>query len=277
MRNPSRVSRATVRGHSGGHHLVRPRRIWGGLAAALCGAGLVSVGTALLSWGLVVAGVAVLLAGAVLALAGGVLYDAVPVISIKEELRNVIAGQPHRGTAAGEMVDNREGRRRADIAGGQTRVLLEDSHASPSPGLAPVAGWTLFLLMLVVGTSQWDWVAHSETGRITSSRDTVLVVVLGLCGIRLGIARGRHQITAAAAFLAGAGLVLAAIVGAHDGSAALVIEQVCGWFGIGAALVAWLSPWVDPEPRACRDHRSPTSPIHSSTSPSARQTRGPNT
>lgn len=233
--------------------VVRHREVWGGLLAALVGAGLVALGVAALSWTLAGLGAVILVAGAVLALRGGALHDAVAVPSIRTELRGVAAGRAHRGSRAGQMVEDRHLRAAAQAVGERTQTLLGAPRGARSPGLAPVAGWSLVLAMMVAVSSQWEWVARTSTGHATSSRDTVLLTILALCGLRIGTARGPHRVSAAIAGLAGIGLVLAGSLAPHDRVAAGIIELGCGSWAIIAAATAWTSPRGG-EPGDDREH-----------------------
>lgn len=221
--------------------LVRPRRVWGGLLFALVGAGLVGLGVAALSRTLAAAGAGLVLAGAAVALRGGVLYDGVTALSLRAEMRGVVAGGAHRGSRAGQMVEDARLRAAAQAATERSEAVLAAAQAARPPVLAPVAGWSLVVAVVVVVSSQWDWVARTSTGHATSSRDTVLLVVLALCGLRIGIGRGSHRISALVAGLAGAGLLLAGVFGAHDRAAAAAVELGCGSLGVLAALAALMS------------------------------------
>jgi len=244
--------------------LVRPRRVWGGLLVALVGVGLAGLGVTAMSWTLAAVGAGLVLAGAALALWGGVLYDGVTELAVRTEVRGVVVGGAHRGSRAGQMAEDPRLRAAARAVTDRSEALFAAARATRPPPLAPVAGWSLVLAMVVVASSQWDWVARSSTGHTTSSRDTVLLVVLGLCGLRIGIGRGSHWISAIIAALAGTALILAGVFEPHDGAAATAVELGCGSLGIFAALVASMSAQPEaedgPDPQVVDRRPDPTSP-----------------
>jgi hypothetical protein len=235
--------------------------VWSGLLLALVGAALLGLGLAAMSWVLSLVGVGVLVTGAALGLAGGVMYDAVSTAPGKREIRDVVEGRPHPGVAAGDMVRTHRAASGAEATGEMVRRVTAAGSRAPAPPLAPVAGWSLVLMTIVVMASQWSWVARTATGHTTSGRDTVLAVVVGLCGLRLAIAPGRHRAAAGIALLAGLGLLVAGWTAAHDRSFAVATELTFGALTVVAAIAAWGSPWLgSPEVQASRGHASAVRP-----------------
>lgn len=223
------------------HHLVRPRWVWGGLLVALIGGGLLGLGIALLSWTLSVIGTVLLLGGATASLRGGAMYDAVPGMDIGKELRQVREGDIHQGVAAGDTVTGSRASKDA-IRSNQTTHELEAAARHPAPvHWAPVAGGLLLLVAAVLMMSQWELVAPSTTGRGNSFRDTGLAIVLGLAGLRLVVAPGRHAISVGITLLAGLGLVVGGLVADHDHVGLAILEFISGCIAILCSLTAWFS------------------------------------
>jgi hypothetical protein len=118
---------------------VRPRWVWGGLVLALIGAATLGLGVALLSWTLSTLGAGLLLLGAAASLRGGILYDAVPNLAVRRELRQVREGDVHQGIAPGDTLHTPAARHDASAMNRSTRALEESAtHANDVPW-APVA------------------------------------------------------------------------------------------------------------------------------------------
>ena len=223
-------------------HLVRPRWVWGGLAGALSGAVVLSIGVVVLSVPLSLTGTVLLLLGAACSVRGGVLYDAVPGFSPRRELRQVRDGSVHPGVAAGDMVDTDRARRDAVASNHLTRDLERAAHHPERAQWAPVAGWTSMLITATLVVSQWNLVAHNATGASNSFRDTVWAILLGLCGLRVAVVPGRHRIAAAVILISGLGLVLGGTLAEHDHLGLQLVEVTCGCLAVACALAAYLSP-----------------------------------
>ena len=86
--------------------------------------------------------------------------------------------------------------KRARAAAGLPRVTVS---------WAPFAGGILLMVAAVLTASQWELVAGTTTGRSNSYRDGALSILVGLGGLHLLVAPGRHRITDAVVALAGSG------------------------------------------------------------------------
>ena len=222
--------------------LVRPRWVWGGLAGALSGAVVLSIGVVVLSVPLSLTGTVLLLLGAACSVRGGVLYDAVPGFSPRQELRRVRDGPVHPGVAAGDMVGTDRARRDAVASNHLTRDLERAAHHPERAQWAPVAGWTCMLITATLVVSQWNLVAHNATGASNSFRDTGWAILLGLSGMRVAVVAGRHRISAAVILVSGLGLGLGGMLAEHDHFGLQMVEVTTGCLAIACALVAYLSP-----------------------------------
>ena len=167
-------------------HLVRPRWVWGGLLLALIGAGTLGLGLIVLSATVSVVGATVLLLGATASLRGGVLYDAVPNLAVRREFRQVREGDVHPGTAPGDTLPTTAARRDTAETNRSTRSREAAALHHGDVRWAPVAGWILLVVTIVLTASQWELVAPTVTGRANSFRDTGLAILLGVTGLRTG-------------------------------------------------------------------------------------------
>lgn len=219
---------------------VRPRWIWSGVALSLGGLVVIGAGLVLRSWPAAGGGVTLIVVGLGLSWAGGVLWDATSGISPADEVRAVRDGAVRPGVKPGTQVKPSAARAEARRASRVTRVTHEPkASTSRSTALrwAPVAGWMLLLTAAVLLVSQWELVGHTATGRRSSYRDTVAIIVFGLSGVRLAFTPGRHRITSAVAGLTGGGLVIASVLAAHDHVALAAVEAATGTTAIFSALV----------------------------------------
>ena len=219
-------------------HQVRPRWVWGGLAAALTGAGILGLGVVLLSGPLSLAGALVLVLGVAGSLHGGVLYDAVPGLSLRRELAQVRAGDVHPGVAAGDMVRIADARRDARRSNERTRALEAAARHRPGVDWAPAAGWGCLLITVVLTVSQWNLVAHDATGADNSVRDTGWAILLGLAGVRVAATTGRHRVAAGVILVAGLGLALGGLLAEHHRTGLALVEVGCGCIAILCAFAA---------------------------------------
>ena len=233
-------------------HLVRPRWVWGGLLLALIGAGTLGLGPALLSWTFSILGAGLLLLGAAASLRGGVLYDAVPTLAVRRELRQVLEGDVHQGIAPGETVPAPAARRDAIATNRSTRAVQDSAKHPNDVHWAPVAGWVLLLITIVLTVSQWELVAPSATGRENSLRDTALAIALGLGGLRIALSRGRHLIATSVIGLAGIALILVGLFADHDHQGLAVVEVASGFLAVLCSLIAAASPSVQSSPQPNR-------------------------
>ncbi len=239
---------------AGDRHLVHPRWVWSGLAVALVGAGLLGIGIAVLSWTTSIAGSVILLVGAAASLRGGVLYDARTRGDFGTEAREVLEGDVHPGITPGDVVDDPAAVRDA-VRTDETRRRLEASSTGVSgAGWAPVAGWLLLSVTVVLVVAQGSVVAHTTTGRDNGYRDTGLAILIGLAGLRLIQTPGRHLITAGVTLVCGAALVANGLVADHDRTVTVVVEVAAGCVAVLCALVAWRSPET-PHPPSTRGDR----------------------
>jgi hypothetical protein len=223
-------------------HVVRPRWVWGGLAGALSGAVVLSIGVVLLSAPLALTGTVLLLLGAACSVRGGVLYDAVPGFSPRQELRQVRDGTVHQGVAAGDMVGTDRAQRDAVASNHLTRDLERAAHHPEQAQWAPAAGWMCMLITATLVVSQWNLVAHNATGASNSFRDTGWAILLGLSGMRVAVVAGRHRISAAVILVSGLGLALGGMLAEHDHFGLEVVEVTSGCLAVACALTAYLSP-----------------------------------
>src|SRR4051794_21697610 len=234
---------------------VRPRMVWIGLFLALTGMVTLAVGIADRSAAVSVCGLSALGAGVVVGVRGGALYDAVSVLSLTRELRQAAGGGSHQGVAAGDMVQQSEARARATEAAARTRVLLKSSERTHATPWARLAGGTLLLTTAAAVLTQWTWAAHTATGHNSSARDGVLLVVIGLGGIRLGVAPGRHRIACSIVMVAGVCFMMSAVLAPHDGPGAADVEMLSGAISVAAGFLGLVSPWLPSAKEDCPRRR----------------------
>ncbi len=217
---------------------VRPRWVWGGLLLALVGTSVLGVGVAVLSWTVALAGGALLVLGAAASLRGGILHDAVRRPDLGDELRGVRDGDVHPGVGAG-LASGPRARRDATETNHDTRELEAATRPHPGVRWAPAAGWLLLVTSAVVTTSQWALVAHTPTGRHDNYLYAGVAVVLGLAGLRVVTAPGRHPVAVGASLLGGLVLVVNGLLGEHDNTGPATVEVSCGILAALCAVVAW--------------------------------------
>ena len=228
--------------HATADHLVRPRWVWGGLLLAVVGAGTLSWGVVSLSWASSLVGAALLLLGAGAGLRGGVLYDAVPTLAARHQLRQAVDGDVHPGIAPGDTLATPAARQDALATNQALHAREAAAQHQGEVHWAPVAGWLLLLLGAVLTVSQWELVAPTATGRGNSLRDTAVAIVLGLAGLRIAVVPGRHRIATGLTGLAGIGLILAALLADHDHQSLAVVEAAGGCVAALCSLAAAASP-----------------------------------
>lgn len=222
-------------------HLVRPRWVWGGLVVALAGMSVLGLGIALSSLWCSIVGAALLAIGAAGSVAGGVMYDASPQVSARRELRQVARGDVHEGVSSRELVREPQARLDAEQTTARTDAILRARPAT-SPPLAPIAGWTLLGITALVVISQPWFLAPTATGRDSAFRDTGLVVLIGLAGIRIATGAGRRPMAVALATLAGIGLLLAGLFAQHDRTGLVIMETTCGVITVVLSLAGGVRP-----------------------------------
>lgn len=236
--------------------LVRPRWVWGGLALALTGACVLGLGVSMLSWTPAIIGTVLLLVGTACSLQGGVLYDSISEFDPGKELHQVREGDTHEGVAPGEMVTFSTARDDALRSNETTRELETAALHPPHVAWAPVAGWLLLLVTAVLLMSQWELVAPTATGRSNSFRDTGFAILLGLGGLRLAVAGGRHPIVAGITALAGIGLVLSGLLADHNHVGLAAVEVTGGFLAVLCSVIAWVSPTRATRPDGLRGSAS---------------------
>lgn len=218
-------------------HVVRPRWVWAGVAAALAGTALAGFGVA--SWSLtpVVVGVVVSATGAVVALRGGILYDTHGVRPVRAELTELRRGAVHPGTAPGDMVTEPQVRRGAIASSMTAARAVAASEAATRPGLLRAGGMLLLAgAGLVLGAQ--GLYAHTHVGQHHATRDLGLAVLAAFSGLRflVGVRPGRAWSLLAAG--SGAALVAGAVLGRHDSSAGTLVEATAGACVLLAALLS---------------------------------------
>jgi hypothetical protein len=219
-------------------HLVRPRLVWGGLAVALAGSVVVSIGIILDAALTSVIGAVVLLLGAALAVGGGALYDALPAAAIGAELHRVVEGGAHEGVVPGQMYADERAREEARAAARQTRELEQAAQVWRIDALARPAGILFLMVAAALVIAQWQLVDDSVSGRTGSSGDTLTAIALGLAGLRCVVGSGRHRLACAAALVAGAWLVAQAVLVDHGARSLAAVEVVLGALAVLGAVAA---------------------------------------
>ncbi|MBA8803297.1 hypothetical protein FB382_001588 [Nocardioides ginsengisegetis] len=227
--------------HSTRRPLVRPRWVWGGLAVALAGLGVLGLGIALLSLWCSITGAALLVLGAASSVAGGIMYDASPELSAGTEMRQIVRGDVHEAVSTRESVREPNARLHAAQTTARTDALLRARPTTSRP-LAPIAGWSLLGITTFVVVSQPWFLAHSANGHDSALRDTGLVILSGLAGIRIATGVGRHLMAVALATLAGLGLLLGGLFAQHDRTDLVIVETTCGVITIVLALAGGARP-----------------------------------
>jgi drug/metabolite transporter (DMT)-like permease len=222
--------------------VVRPRRVWGGLALALLGVAGAGIGLMSSSWLLVIAGGLVLALGACLSWAGGVMHDATTRLDLRSELQAVRDGTTHPGVAAGAQTGSPAAHDEAARQSRVTQQVLDRALQATPAGWTRPAGWTLLLIAAVLLVSQWVVVAHTATGRSNSYRDTALAIVLAFTGLRLALTRGPHRVAAVLTGLAGLVVLLTGVLAGHDHTSLAVVEGTTGVLTLVCAAAAAFSP-----------------------------------
>ncbi|SFC64405.1 hypothetical protein SAMN04487968_10918 [Nocardioides terrae] len=222
---------------------VRPRLVWGGVAAALVGGVLITLGmmeVVAASGVWLVAGVAMLLAGIAVAARGGILFDTRTGGQASAELREIAHGSGHVGVEPGDMVSGPVAERAATPS---MSPLARGARPPASVGSWSVpAGWILLLVTAFLVTAQGALVAHDVTGRSSSYRDVGLAILIGLVGMRLVVAPGHHPVSACLGCAAGMALVLGGWLADHDERGLAAIEVGCGVVTVAAAAAVVVGP-----------------------------------
>lgn len=227
--------------HSTRRPLVRPRWVWGGLAVALAGLGVLGLGIALLSLWCSITGAALLVLGAASSVAGGIMYDASPELSAGTEMRQIVRGDVHEAVSTRESVrePKRTAPRGTDHRQNRRPPQSATNHLSPTRtdrGLVPARDHYLRSRQPTLVP------AHSANGHDSALRDTGLVILSGLAGIRIATGVGRHLMAVALATLAGLGLLLGGLFAQHDRTDLVIVETTCGVITIVLALAGGARP-----------------------------------
>lgn len=227
---------------AGGQHLVRPRRVWGGLGLALLGAVVLGLGVSLTSWAWSVPGVVLLLAGGVLGAAGGGLYD-VRSGSVSTELEDVRRGEVHEGVAPGEMVEDPQAQQKSHDLDRQREELIRRTHEAPRPPLAPMGAAVALLVAVFLLVAQWELYPIGKLPQTNANWSLGFAVLAGLAALRLlGAQRGRHPLAALLVVASGAGLLLRAFLASHETGSTTAAEATCGVLLVLSGLAAATSP-----------------------------------
>ena len=221
------------------HHdpIVRPRRVWAGVTAALVGAAVLGLG--ITDWMIVptVTGSAILAAGMVTAVAGGVLYDTHGARPVRAELDEVRRGDVHDGTVPGEMLGDVPQRAEARAASRTTSRVLADRATSARPAYTRAAAALLLAAAVFVLCSQGLY-AHTPLGQDNAVRDLGLAIVTALAGLRLLVGNHPGRQWSALAALCGLALLGMAILSPHDRTAATIVEAVAATGVVFAAALS---------------------------------------
>ena len=209
-------------------HLVRPRRVWGGLGLALIGAALIGLGVSLTSWPWAVAGIVVLLAGAALGVRGGGLYD-VHTGSPGVELQQVIHGEAHEGVAPGDTIHDPQARRTSRELDERRRELVRESHDAPRPPLANLGAILVLTVAVFLLVAQWGLYPPGDTPQTNGLWSLGFAIVSAAAGLRIMLGQpGRHLPSVALLLVSGVGLLLRAFLADHAIAGTAIAEGVSG-------------------------------------------------
>lgn len=233
-------------------HLVRPRRVWSGLALGLLGVGLFALWTATWRPAAGIAGVALMLLGAGVAWRGGILYDTrgshdphgSPGAS--QELADLAHNRVHRGTAPGDMVIDPRLRAEAAATNRRTAALIRASEATPRPTFDTAAAALLLGAAIALVAIQGVY-PHTTTGQSNGLRSLLLAVVIALSALRLLVGQRPGRAPSAIAGLCGVVLIARALLVDHDRPVTVGLE-----IGIGAWVVLMALLSLDRPPRVER-------------------------
>ncbi|MFD1949023.1 hypothetical protein [Nocardioides aestuarii] len=198
-------------------------------------------GIALQSLSVSVAGAVVLVGGGVASLLGGIMYDAGSGADPADEVEQVRENDVHEGTYPGETIDDEAARRDAAETAHATRARLEAGPVT-RPAVGPAAGWILFGLAAFVVLSQPWFIDNSAVGRDTALRDGGFAVVVGLVGVWVANASGRHRVALLVSTVAGLGLVASGLLAEHAWPRTAGLEVAVGVLVTGVSLAGLARP-----------------------------------
>jgi hypothetical protein len=126
-------SAGTLESGGEGRHVVRPRRVWAGVALAVVGLVVLAVGLMVQSWWVGGVGVVLLLVGAVLGWSGGGAYDVHATMSAHHEVEDLRTGDTHEGIEPGQMVRDPQVEKKSVAVERRRRRLIERGQQRHQP------------------------------------------------------------------------------------------------------------------------------------------------
>lgn len=215
--------------YRGPRHRVRPRWVWAALVLMIAGAAVLGWGVIQVSWPWSIAGLVVLGVGGVAALWGGLLYD------IHGHSKDAVEGEEH--TVPGPLATAADPGVRRRVAEEDHVLAAERHRPPPKPTLHRLGAVILLAVAAWLLLSQWTLYANTVAGKEGTMRALGAGIVVGLAGLRLHLS-SRSLLAVALSALAGVGLVLGALLAAHDRPASMVSELVAGVLVLSAAAPA---------------------------------------
>lgn len=230
---------AEPRIHDPRNTLVRPRAVWGGIALALLGLVLISLGIIFLRPWVVGGGCVTAGMGLVIAWRGGVLFDTRGEESPHDEVQELLHGGEHLGVspdarAVGSQVEATAAERTQ-----RKEYLLARSQEASPPSLRVLAAFGLVVLGAWLFLDQWFLnYPFTVTGQNSALRDVGFAVVLVLCALRLRM-RTPSKLAASLVVLSGVMLLLAAVLLPHDSGLVRGNEVVAAVLVLGLATLTF--------------------------------------
>ncbi|CAN5520984.1 hypothetical protein BH11ACT8_BH11ACT8_28040 [soil metagenome] len=225
-----------------GDRTVRPRGVWGGLAVAVLGLVLAGAGGVLSAWGLLVAGSVLVVVGAVTACRSGALYAVHTPADAATTAHEIVTDETYQGSAPGDLIDSAPAREKSRSLDHRREAIERQRSRTPVPALAPGAGIVLVLMAIGLLVAAGAFFPHTSVGSANADRALGCAIVAAATGMRFLLSPGRHQVFAAAAGLAGGGLILSGVIASHDRAGTVPLDVTCGAVVVLAAIICWASP-----------------------------------
>ncbi len=216
--------------------VVRPRRLWLGVALAAAGMLVTGIGAVVPSTPTIVVGVVLLAVGLLVSWRNGIMADT-GARSVAAEIEEVAEADVHVGDAPGDQAGSPEMRAGAAEQAHEVRDLLAAARTSRRD-LRPGAATLIVASAVLLGFGGFFvGYPYDAVGQGNELRDVGLAVVLALAGLYLLLV-GRNAVALALVVLAAAATLVGALVLPHREMGSVVIELVAGVVALSAAVAA---------------------------------------
>ena len=224
---------------------VRPRWVWAGTITGVLGLVVLGVAASVRSWSWAGAGAAVLLGGVVTARHGRIMQDVHGLGrgsgSAEGEVERVEDGGPVPGVRPGDMIQDPRVKERSREVEAERRRLVDAPR--PRVSLAPAGGMLMIGAAALLVWAQLSMFPQTQVGEANTTWTIAPSAALAICGLN-AVARPAqaHRLAGLVGLVAGAGILIVALVNPHQSGYAQAVQAVGGAVGMLGALPLLGSP-----------------------------------